>query len=164
MEFKALVSNPAPQKQSRENAAELPVLCTFPFPIGADVNECESEDHPCDQETEDCENVQGSFKCTCKAGMERSEESTCVPALKAKKKKKSKKSTQKQKSSVGTSSPPASLADAEAPAGEDDHRVPPWYSTLVPLVVCAFVYKHCKPTISTSISLLTVGLLVFFVI
>lgn len=127
------------------------------------MNECESEDHLCDKESEDCENLQGSFQCICKSGMERGEGDECVPTLKSKKKKKSKKSTLKQKSSLGTSSTPAAGADAGAPGGENKHSVPPWYSTLVPLVVCAFVYKHCKPTVSTSIGLLAIGILVFFV-
>lgn len=137
---------------------------TLPFPIGADVNECESEDYPCDVETEDCENLQGSFRCTCKSGMENGEGDKCVPTLKTKKK--SKKSKQTQKPPIGTSSTPsqASGADVESPDA-DKYRVPPWYSTLVPLVVCVFVYKHCKPNLCTSIGMLATGILVaFFVI
>lgn len=124
------------------------------------MNECESEDYPCDKESEDCENLQGSFQCACKSGMERGEGDKCVTTLKTKKK--SRKSKLKQKSSIGTSSAQAAGADAEV-RGADEHRVPPWYSTLVPLVVCVFIYKHCKPNISTSICLLTIGVLIFFV-
>ena len=137
---------------------------TFPFPIGVDVNECESEDYPCDVETEDCENLLGSFRCSCKDGMEYSNGGKCVPTLKTKKK--SKKSKKNQKPPIGTSSTPsqASGADVESPDA-DKHRVPPWYSTLVPLVVCVFVYKNCKPNLYTSIGILTTGILVaFFVI
>ena len=34
----------------------------------ADVNECITEQHNCDADEKDCNNTEGSFKCTCKPG------------------------------------------------------------------------------------------------
>ena len=68
------------------------VLCAFMFMLelycfSPDVDECTSGEHHCDEKSESCRNMPGSFTCDCRKGFRRDGDK-CV-------KKKGKKKTQK---------------------------------------------------------------------
>ena len=130
----------------------------YPSVHPLDVDECEQLDPaPCDNETETCHNLMGTYVCKCKKGLvkvdgkcvpEDSVKTTKSPPSADKPKKKKKKAKKSKKS-------------PEAAEGkEKGHRRYPWYYTTGPLALLFVTYKYSRPNLVTSAGLALVLALV----
>lgn len=114
----------------------------------ADVNECEGDTPPCDQTTEVCSNMIGSYACKCADELVRGDNGDCITeeerkkqrdAIKEEKKKKRKK---KKKAKKGKE------------YGDMERKHYPWYYILSPMVISYLIYKYWKPNIVTSVGMI----------
>ena len=112
----------------------------------SDLDECASYPPPCDEESEFCSNLKGTYACKCKADYTRVE-GKCTSWQKADeiREQKSEKKTKKKKKKSGTS---------EEDQVDDIKRVVfPWYHLLLPLSTFYLVYHYAKPNAYTSTGL-----------
>ena len=110
--------------------------------ISVDVNECDVET-PCNNETETCDNLPGTFMCKCKSGYEKVEGKCEVVVKKPKKKKNSSKS---RKSTPESASPTPTEGN-----GREHYS---FFHILGPLLIGLGVYWYIQPNLLISCSLL----------
>ena len=107
---------------------EVAVRLSTSIPI-PDIDECKTGKFECDKE-EVCSNTEGSYNCQCQDGYIAGPEGKCV--LK-------KTNNKKVKKKMNKGTPP--------PQQDSRHKLPAWYTTVVPFVFCFLVYKYCQSTL-----------------
>jgi len=116
--------------------------------VHVDVDECDSDSAPCNETTEVCSNMPGSYVCKCAGDLVRGVNEECVTeaerkkqrdALKEKKKRKKKKKVKKGNSKE----------DGDGIV----RRYYPWYYILAPLIFSYLAYKYWKPNLVTSVGM-----------
>lgn len=111
-------------------------MCIF-----LDINECEVE-NPCNNETEICDNLPGTFMCKCKPDYEKVE-GKCEIVVKKPEKKKKKKSSKSRK----TETKPTHTEGNE----REQYS---FFHILGPLLISLGVYWYTEPNLLVSCSLL----------
>lgn len=107
--------------------------------VSVDINECEVES-PCNNETEACDNLPGTFMCKCKPGYEKVEGKCEVVVKKPKKKKNSSKSRK-----------PTTRPTPTEGNGREQYS---FFHILGPLLIGLGVYWYIQPNLLISCSLL----------
>lgn len=120
--------------------------------MSLDVNECEGGTAPCDEATEVCSNLLGTYSCKCKSGLVKGEEGKCVTAEEREAQREAKKAKKKKKK--------RKKKEAEAEQGKteedpvDKRRIYPWYYMVAPLTATYVSYKYLKPNLITSMGII----------
>ena len=116
--------------------------------IFVDIDECK-EENSCNNETEICDNLPGTFMCKCKPGYEKVEGKCEVVIKKPKKKKNTPKS---RKSTAETVTKPT-------PTEGNTREKYSFFHILGPLLISLGVYWYIEPNLIISCSLLGVIIL-----
>ena len=103
-------------------------------------------ENPCNNDTETCDNLPGTFMCRCKPGYEKVDGKCEVVVKKPKKKKKN--STNSRKSTSEAAKP--------APAEGNGKEQYSFFHILGPLLISLGVYWYIEPNLLISCSLLGV--------
>jgi len=115
------------------------------YTLFSDINECEVE-NPCNNETEVCDNLPGTFMCKCKPGYEKVKGKCEAVVMKPVKKKKNSSKSRKTKTKP---------AHTEG----NERKEYSFFHILGPLLISLGIYWYTKPNLFISCSLLVATIL-----